>query len=59
MNPLTIIFQRVASFAKRAGLVPRTATVTARRHRLQNIRAGKEAERLDRIRNPDKYLGKT
>ena len=59
MIPLTIICQRVASFAKRAGLLPRTAAIVIRRHRLQNVRAGAEAERLDRIRNPGKYLGKS
>lgn len=43
---------------KQARLVPRAVTEAAEQRRRQLALNEHEAERLDRIRNPSKYLGK-
>jgi Skp family chaperone for outer membrane proteins len=58
MDLLTHIYQTIVSLAKQAWLLPRTAAIAVDRRRQQHARAEAEAERLDRIRNPYKYLGK-
>ena len=45
------------SFVKQALSLPRNVSIAIRRFRRRG-RVGAEAERLDRIRNPQKYLGK-
>ena len=43
---------------KQALLIPHSVALTLKRRRLQFALNASEAERLDRIRNPSKYLGK-
>jgi len=43
---------------KQARLLPRSVTEAAEQRRRQVVLNEHEAERLDRIRNPSKYLGK-
>lgn len=38
--------------------IPQNLAQAAKERRLQTIRDDQEVERLDRIRNPSKYLGK-
>lgn len=44
--------------AKQVYLIPQTIANISKQRRLQVILDEQEAERLDRIRNPDKYRGK-
>ena len=48
----------VRQFFRQIFRLPRTLAKAARRRRGRFIRNELELERLDRIRNPDKYLGK-
>jgi len=50
--------QGLIQFFRNLGALPRTIAKAARRRRYHAIRDANEAERLDRIRNPSKYLGK-
>jgi hypothetical protein len=50
--------QSVLQFFRNIAALPRTIEKAALRRRLQSTRDANEAERLDRIRNPSKYLGK-
>ena len=58
MNILKTIYQTLAALVKQALLVPRSVAIATRLKRRQVARDEFEAERLDRIRNPSKYLGK-
>jgi hypothetical protein len=58
MNTLKTICRAVAVVAKQAWLLPRSFSIATRLRRRQVARNEFEAERLDRIRNPSKYLGK-
>jgi len=58
MNKLKHIGAAMAQLAKQFCLLPQTIADTARRRRRQTVLNENEAERLDRIRNPSKYLGK-
>jgi len=42
---------------KQVWLLPKTIADLVKRRRQQNVLDEREAERLDRIRNPVKYLG--
>jgi len=53
-----IICQNIAKLARQARQLPQRIATAVRWYRTQNVRAEIEAERLDRIRNPLKYLGK-
>jgi hypothetical protein len=53
-----IIRRRISGFAAQIGLVPHAIVSAIRRCREESRQAEIEAERLDRIRNPLKYLGK-
>jgi hypothetical protein len=44
---------------RQAGSLAQAAATALKEWRLQAIREASEAERLDRIRNPSKYLGKS
>jgi hypothetical protein len=46
------------SFFKQVWLLPQTVSLALQQRRQQSSRNATEAERLDRIRNPSKYLGK-
>ena len=59
MHFLKFIFQTTVGFFKQAWLFPHSFAV-ARTQRRQRFALDEiEAERLDRIRNPSKYLGKS
>jgi hypothetical protein len=58
MHALTILWQTIIGLVKQVWLLPHNASLAVRRYRAQGGRAEAEAERLDRIRNPSKYLGK-
>jgi hypothetical protein len=51
--------QVMIHLVKQASFLPRFAVMVARRWRRQIVLNEREAERLDRIRNPSKYLGKS
>ena len=50
--------QATVSLVKQARLLPQSVTIAVNQKRRQIALHGLEAERLDRIRNPSKYLGK-
>jgi hypothetical protein len=58
MHTLKIIGRNVAKWIEQALFLPRSVASTLKEKRLWMVQAELEAERLDRIRNPSKYLGK-
>jgi len=58
MNPLKQICLKVAEAFKQVCLLPQTIMNAATLRRQRIIRDEHEMERLDRIRNPSKYLGR-
>jgi len=58
MNALKLIYLTLIQLVKQAGALPQAVAQAVRQRRLQTAKAEREAERLDRIRNPSKYLGK-
>ena len=58
MNALKLIYLTLIQLVKQAGALPQAVAQAVRQRRLQIARDEREAERLDRIRNPSKYLGK-
>jgi hypothetical protein len=50
--------QAIIHLLKQAWLLPQSVAIAVKQRRRQNVLDGIEAERLDRIRNPSKYLGK-
>jgi hypothetical protein len=58
MYILKLICLTIYQLAKQAWLFPQTALLSFRRERQQNEPNVSEIERIDRIRNPSKYLGK-
>ena len=58
MNPLKHFFKTIVQLLKQACLFPEVLARTAKRRRQQIEFDKKEVERLDRIRNPEKYRGK-
>jgi hypothetical protein len=58
MNPLKLVCLTIIQLVKQACLLPRTVASALRRRREQIMHNEHEVERLDRIRNPSKYLGK-
>jgi hypothetical protein len=57
MRILNLIYLIVAELVKQLWLLPQTITGSFRQWRLQTAHNAREAERLDRIRHPSKYLG--
>ena len=58
MNTLKVIWLTLIQLVKQAWLLPRII-VNGVKHRQQQVASNElEVERLDRIRNPDKYRGK-
>jgi hypothetical protein len=55
---LKLIRQATARAAKQVWLLPQSVAIALRQKRRQIALNELEAERLDRIRNPSKYLGK-
>jgi hypothetical protein len=58
MNLLKLICLTIVQLIKQVWLLPQTIVNAVKQRRQQVVRNGLEAERLDRIRNPSKYLGK-
>ena len=58
MNTLKVIWLTLIQLVKQAWLLPRII-VNGVKHRRQRVASNElEVERLDRIRNPEKYRGK-
>ena len=53
-----LIFLTIAQLVKQAWLLPQSIANAVKQRRRLVVRDELEAERLDRIRNPSKYLGK-
>jgi hypothetical protein len=53
-----LICLTLIQLAKQAWSMPRALAIASEQRRRLIIRNEREAERLDRIRNPSKYLGK-
>jgi hypothetical protein len=58
MRWLKLFCLTIFQLAKQAWLLPQSIAMAARQRRLRTVRNDLEVERLDRIRNPSKYLGK-
>ena len=58
MPELKLICQTTLGLFKKAWLFPHSVAVALKQRRRQFALNVLEAERLDRIRNPSKYLGK-
>ena len=58
MNLLKLICLTITQLIKQACALPQTVAQAIKRRHQQSVLAEREAERLDRIRNPSKYLGK-
>jgi hypothetical protein len=58
MQLLKLICQATVGLFRQVGLFPHVLAVVLKRRRRQFALNVLEAERLDRIRNPSKYLGK-
>ncbi len=58
MNALKRFFLGFFLLIKQAFMFPKTIADAVKQRREQSVRNGFELERLDRIRNPSKYLGK-
>lgn len=58
MHVLKLICQTTVGLFKQAWLLPHSVAVALQQRRRQFTLNVLEAERLDRIRNPSKYLGK-
>jgi hypothetical protein len=58
MHTFKVICLTICQLAKQAWLFPKTALLAFRHKRRQNDQTASEIERVDRIRNPSKYLGK-
>lgn len=58
VNILKQIFLTLLQLAKQVWSLPQTVANAVEQRKLQALRNEREAERLDRIRNPSKYLGK-
>jgi hypothetical protein len=58
MQTLKLILEALRTFARQVWLLPQSAATAVRERRRQIEADALEVERLDRIRNPSKYLGK-
>jgi hypothetical protein len=58
LKALRFICLTVIQLAKQACLIPQNIANAFKQRRLRAVRNELEVERLDRIRNPSKYLGK-
>jgi hypothetical protein len=56
---LKLILSVIGDFARQAWLLPQALTNAIIQRREQTALEEQETERLDRIRNPSKYLGKS
>ena len=58
MNALKQIYLTIIQLFKRVCLLPQTIANVSKQRQHQTALDELEAERIDRIRNPSKYLGK-
>ena len=58
MNTLKLICLTIAQWVKQAWLLPQTIADAVRKRQRKSDFDKNETERLDRIRNPSKYLGR-
>jgi hypothetical protein len=58
MNKLKLIWLTIVQLVKQVWSLPREAALAVRQRRHRAVLNEHETERLDRIRNPSKYLGK-
>ena len=58
MHTLKLIFLTIIQCVKQVWLLPQAVTDAVKQRRRQAVLNQLETERLDRIRNPSKYLGK-
>ena len=58
MNTLKLICLTIIQLIKQAWSLPQSVAIAVKQRRRQIVLSEREAERLDRIRNPSKYLGK-
>lgn len=58
MYLLNLIFLTMVQLGKQVLLLPQTIAANVRKRRHRTEVNAMETERLDRIRNPSKYLGK-
>jgi hypothetical protein len=58
MNALKIICLTIFQLVKQAWLLPQTVVAAVRQRRRQVVLNEYEVDRLDRLRNPSKYLGR-
>jgi hypothetical protein len=59
MQILKLLRRGSVRFVKRARALSQAAAIAVKQWRRQPVLDALEAERLDRIRNPSKYLGKS
>jgi len=59
MQTLKLICLTIIQLAKRIWFLPQSIIIALKQRRQQVARNDLEIERLDRIRNPSKYLGKS
>jgi hypothetical protein len=58
MKHLKFICLVIVQFVRQVWLLPQSLAMAVKRKKQWTARNKLEAERLDRIRNPEKYLGK-
>lgn len=58
MHILKLMRQAIIHLLKQAWLLPQSVAIAVKQRRRQIVLNELEAERLDRICNPSKYLGK-
>jgi hypothetical protein len=58
MDKLKLVCRTIIQLARQAWSFPKNAAMAVEHRRQQAVLDQREAERLDRIRNPSKYLGK-
>jgi hypothetical protein len=58
MNKLKLICRTLIQLIKQAWLFPQSVSNAVKQRQRRGVRNELEAERLDRILNPSKYLGK-
>jgi hypothetical protein len=58
MHTLKLIYLTFIQLVKQAWLLPQSIANATKQRRQRGVLNEHEAERLDRIRNPSKYLGR-
>ena len=58
MHTLKLMGRAIIHLVKQVWLLPQSVVIAVKQRRRQIVLNELEAERLDRIRNPSKYLGK-